>query len=241
MPVALYAYLFWTPQKLRRSKATHSMESVDDISRLVLFQPEFLEYLKTGHPDYIGGGKSELDYFCEAIQFNYFEISKRFACGVGCSRQRLEDAFGLWKRDCTRVYDGSDSVPNHFKQAGFLAYWLRRRMVVLKTPTHSQSLPGDKIEMREKFIVSANEMLAFSLGFHICAYHHYKKEIDASEGSVTSHFQSLSIPQKYLHDAAVLMRHKNISPHSLYLIYYSLFTSLQRPLIMSAVTVSSLR
>jgi hypothetical protein len=190
-----------------------------------IYDPDLFEHLIEG-TTIDGVPQDGLTVFRTVLAGSYNQISERFGASFRFSFDRTEEAYEYWKRDIARIYDGEDSVPNHFKRAGFLAYWLRRRQVV-STVIASEHYDGD-LEFRKKFLINHNEYSAFLFGFRICIYFELKPELQESPDIadfIGRHF----LDPKFVLDVSTLMKNKNVSPHSLYLIYRAGFIDLRRP------------
>ena len=71
-------------------------------------------------------------------------------------------------------------------------------------------------------MLSANEICAFLIGFRLCQYFDFEPLIEET-GEIVARIRKVNLEAHLLQDAATLLRHKNLSPHALYLIYRSLF------------------
>jgi hypothetical protein len=142
------------------------------------------------------------------------------------SNPRLRDAHYAWRKDMTRVESGEDKLINgldHFKQAAHIAYWLRRMAPVVEysdrfegVEQESELYDGEK--HARKFILKyGNEFLAFDFGFQICLYF----ELYRTDGKKRNKPPVLS--SEFLNDMCYMMKFKHVSPHSLYLVYRSIF------------------
>jgi hypothetical protein len=191
------------------------------------FQPKIFELLEKGTTDV-----EAAEYFLYFLVRNANRLIEKYGLEVIVSKLRVGDAQAFWLRDIERLdVDGSD--PNHFKRAGFLAFWLRRRVIVERSICLRRSTVDE--ELQEKLNANVNELCAFLIGYILCAYFAFKGKIDA-EADIVSHIEKIELPTNYLLDATTLMKNKNISPHSLYLIYLSLFHNIL-PLKAKSATV----
>lgn len=141
--------------------------------------------------------------------------------------QRVVEAHGAWQADVARVgqheprlSDGLD----HFKQCGFLAFWLRRMSPMVDAVDLTENvgdaagyaLSAEEKEFREILFGYGNEYLAFDFGFQICRFY----EISKDGGSKRA--EELVLPPDYYQSLCHFMKYKNISPHAMYTIYRSL-------------------
>jgi len=165
---------------------------------------------------------------------------------------RLDESFELWQKDLVRIRHVEENVgePDHLKQAGHLAYWLRRaapiseavpalagdEMPVQTWPIVVQTFGSEMLAERQKILRDmllqyGNEYAAFDIGFRICRYFEAKRierSPDRSEGAaVPQDIRNMNPSLSYLHDVAHFLKEKNVSPHALYLIYRSLFLELR--------------
>jgi hypothetical protein len=188
-----------------------------------LYDPEFFDKLEHG---------AELDgvwheggtVFRTIVANAYQQISSNFDAKVSLSYDRVGEAHTYWLRDIKRVYDDPKAVPDHFKRAGFLAYWLRRRQVV----HHIGASAVDSADTADvdKFLINHNEFCAFTLGLRICHYFSLADRLRV-EPDISDYLNSQNLDFDFLIDVSTLMKNKNVSPHSLYLIYRAIFLKLE--------------
>lgn len=191
------------------------------MSNFALFQPNALDFMHRGEALPSGETIPKEEWFATAMVEAYADIADRYACEVWLSERRLLEAHNLWEQDLTNMSITDSEEPDHFKQAGFLAYWLRRRVVVERS-AEAEGKP--EVIYRDDFLQYANEWCSFLVGFHICL------PFEAGRTPTTERLHELRtirLRPQYLRDIAVLLHHKNVSPHSLYLIYRSLFYPLR--------------
>ncbi|MDX7953525.1 hypothetical protein P7D22_20375 [Lichenihabitans sp. Uapishka_5] len=145
------------------------------------------------------------------------------------SKPRLVDSWGSWKNDLKRVGDHEKNLVNgldHFKQAGHLAFWIRRMSPVVEATdslANPQDAPGyapDRFEtaFRKILFAYSNEYLAFDLGYQIVNF--YEK----SRTDRVSAYRKPEIDSDYYETMCHFLKFKNVSPHALHLIYRSLFS-----------------
>jgi hypothetical protein len=196
-----------------------------------LFQSNVFDLLKNGSPPVDGRpAVSGAEWFRAAIRGIFEKVAKENKCWVAMSDARLDEARILWMDDVVRMriapgdtQTASLDEPDHFKQSGHLAYWLRRRIVANAIRESDGGEPTDAIK---KFILYGAERCSFYVGYLICL------------GFATSHLHGrqrqdvlarIELTTEYQYDVAVLLKHKNVSPHALYLIYRSLFYTIGIP------------
>ena len=192
---------------------------------ITIYRPDVFDCFRGSVPNSLSDKDAPKQWFASCLAYQYDDIAKRHHCEVRLSPTRLEEARLLWLRDTGRIDIDGDTIPDHFKQAGFLAYWLRRRMVV---SWWQRSLVDEPTEEQDRFLLGANEICAFFVGFRICLYFEFKEEIN-SRDHIGHLLQELALESSLKFDIATLLKHKNVSPHSLYLIYRTLFYDMKRP------------
>jgi hypothetical protein len=190
-----------------------------------IYDPELFKHLIEG-TEIDGVFQDGLTVFRTLVAQTYNQIAERFGASFTFSYDRTEEAYEYWKRDVKRVYDGEDAVPDHFKRAGFLAYWLRRRQVVSRLVAAEEF--GGEREVRKRFLINHNEYSAFLFGFRICIYFELDAKLRES-ADIADFVGGYSLDPRFVLDVSTLMKNKNVSPHSLYLIYRACFIDLQRP------------
>ena len=191
-----------------------------------LYDPELFSNLQNGAV--VDGHLHDgLTVFRTLVAEHYNQVAGRFGTRLKFSYDRTDEAYEYWVRDIDRVYDAEDAVPDHFKRAGFLAYWLRRRQVVNHVMTAPEAQPpsGD----RTRFLINHNEYCAFMFGFRICHYFSLTEKLGEGQ-DIAAHIGSQNLEPAFVFDVSTLMKNKNVSPHSLYLIYRACFVDIQRPL-----------
>ncbi len=147
------------------------------------------------------------------------------------SPARLQDAHSFWTEDLDRLKtfslsanDGAQ-IPDHFKQAAHLAFWIRRQGPVVEyhdayNPQDSFSQPADQAEekMRDLLFNFGSEYLAFDLGYLICRYYEIGRRSESEASETDFHLDT-----DYIKTVSYFLKAKSVSPHALYLIYKSLF------------------
>lgn len=190
----------------------------NELSRSHIYHPEMPTLLARGLPT----------YFLNFVKFNFDIFASHYKCEITISARRTLEAFDGWNRDTERTlsemnsHHGSQGL-DHYKQAGFLAYWLRRRDVLEEITAMQNPIPGiarDYISpLQETFIDFGNEIGSFLFGFHYCLRYEYGRRI--------SDLRACQLPEDYILAMAVMLKQKNVSPHALYLVYKSLFLDIQ--------------
>ena len=189
-----------------------------------LYQPGIFDYFKNGCDDAAGEAVSASEFFRGVIGSAYYEIADHFDCSVLLSATRVEEARVHWARDLPRIDIEGSKTPDHFKNAGFLAYWLRRRVVV----EIASRVGKGGTDKQTHFIGFANEICAFVVGFRLSLYFHYRRRIESGPDA-SKFLVNIELQDDLRHDVVTLLRHKEVSPHALYLIFAALFTDIEKP------------
>ncbi len=137
------------------------------------------------------------------------------------NKDRLRDAYVQWDMDMRRISQfelGSDKFPDELKQAGHIAYWIRRCQPVIDIVPEKETLPDKRDERYHLLLRYGNELLAFDFGFNICALRNCPIEPDGSR-----RVSMTGITPDYIHTISHFMKNKSVSPHALFLIYKALF------------------
>lgn len=165
--------------------------------------------------------ESHEDFFVNFVNYNYNVFARPYSCLVKVHVRRTVEALDIFLDDSARALKKlhMSTELDEFKTAGFLAYWLRRRCVVdaieLAGPRDSAVSPTN---LQMEFIKYGNEICAFNTGFHFCLRFQAKSEADA---------RKIRVDYAFIRETAAFMSTKNVSPHSLYLIYRALFLDLR--------------
>ncbi len=189
-----------------------------------LYQKGIFGFLKNGRPP----DTSREEFFYYAIVDEACRIGQSFSCSLEINARRLFEAQDYWAWDMQsmtatdRIGGPSPVVPCEFKHAAFLTYWLRRRLFVERVRKHPQSTCGQaKTDFYSDY---ATEMTAFLIGIRLCAYHVAKKTAQEAGRCKVVHLPGLQQRIRFdiAREYAILLRHKNVSPHALYLAFRSL-------------------
>jgi hypothetical protein len=202
-----------------------------------LYQPDIFSYLKDGQRT-DGIEISGEEWFRTAIAFAYEQIADSYGCKVHLSAARTDEARLFWMRDVGRIDLDGDTTPDHFKQAGFLAYWLRRRVSL--NHVIRQEFGSVERTLQTRFVMSGNELCAFIVGFRICVFFVYGRLAEEVE-SLEQFIDSVILDDALVFDVAALMKNKNVSPHALYALYRALFHDLKRPPRANLVSIVGMR
>jgi hypothetical protein len=160
---------------------------------------------------------------------------------VQMSVRRLGEAYDFWQEDTRRALaEGSRPETrelDHFKHASFITFWLRRLCPVNETFLN-RSFPNGRLrrgvsEVQEHFLRCGNELCAFLIGLQICI--HYEVMLrEARQPNVVnlrvhtaSFLQTCRLDDELLDDFVMILKHKNVSPHAIYIAFRSFFTNLR--------------
>lgn len=188
------------------------------------------------------GVLSELDD-CDKFQrymlHNFNAIANRLGLEVEVSQRRLIEAYDFWREDVARTLHegiGKETIQlDHFKNAAFIAFWLRRMIPINATrlvhPKYAN--PSTAARARRQFFLRyGNEICALLVGYQICLNYECAKIYPARDsvhplyGDRLTYLRMTKLPEALLSDFVMILKHKNMSPHSLYLLYKSLFAQL---------------
>jgi hypothetical protein len=176
----------------------------------------------------------DAEWFCRFVDYQY----KSVVFDMEPVTPLLSDywtrqAHFRWVKDIRTVsskeYDGRPL--DHFKHAGFLCYWLRRcppLYDLAKNP--DPAFAGIKYRDPKKVLTQyGNVFAAFDIGLRICRYWESARTDIGYSNAVRDQIMRFTIPQRseYIEDICYTLAEKNISPHSLHMLYKSLFLALR--------------
>lgn len=174
-------------------------------------------------------------WFVECLAANYSRLAAQWNCGVLMSARRLGETYDFWREDHTRTLSEGIKTSvslDHFKHASFIGFWLRRMLPINQTLVVSQyqSVPDDRNadENQKFFFRYGNELCA--LLFQICLFYEASYERDnhkiVDRADRLTFLKQCMLPPQVIADFVMILKHKNMSPHALYLLYKSLFTTI---------------
>lgn len=189
--------------------------------------------------------QADRDFFKRAIAQFYIRVAETHGCNVVLSDRRIGEAYDFWMDDVERVL-GND-VPDdtvaldHFKHAAHLAFWLRRHIpindvafraemqVVEHTVSGERRIPT---KAQVEFATYGNELCALLVGFYICLAYEVcaMAKRDPKKGATTVVSDGIGVkrlPSHFQAEFPRLLKHKPVSPHALYMLYRSLFDTLE--------------
>lgn len=175
-----------------------------------LLQKDVIRLLKTGTPN----GKDRWEFFYEIISDEIDQVASHFGCEAEITNIRLLEAQEYWLNDLAQLRVSESNEPNHFKHAGWLCHWLRKKSVVSRLKIFQEERLTDVFEQH------FNEYIAFAIGLKLVIFYECC-ERGLSDDAIAKSVQTSAIPD-LIRDVALYLSHKNVSPHAIYLIYRSL-------------------
>lgn len=175
-------------------------------------------------------------WFSLCVAWNYNRIGKLFQCRPIVTPRYLTHVHDYYHADLERSLDHGtpdETVElDHFKHAAFLCFWLRRI-----NPIHDIQFLASLGERRaweeaaqipettkwDIFSNYGNEICAFEFGLRIALF--FEKFAQSTSPDVISIAGRTEVPKGLGADfleTAKMLRHKNMSPHAIYLLYKSI-------------------
>lgn len=202
---------------------------------------EFLIY----DPGAIQKLQADRTYFKRAIAQFYVKVAETFGCNIVLSDRRIGEAHDFWMDDVERVLE--HDVPeatialDHFKHAAHLAFWLRRHIPINDVVFRKDRLvagdstggePSGPTKAQVQFMSYGNELCALYVGFYICLAYEVcaMAKRDSKKGQTTVVSDGIGVkrlPPHFQAEYPKLLKHKPVSPHALYMLYRSLFDTLE--------------
>ena len=185
--------------------------------------------------------RRDVNFFTSCVTGAAVDVSAAYYCHLDVSQTRLLEVWDFWNGDVRRTsimgfsqidratledYNAADVELDHFKQAAFLSFWIRRLSPIIAV----NEIADPNIEHKRqqgRFFAFANEILAFNVAIQLCGYYEQQRwegqgiarlprsPIDVFAGRISS--------WQVMRDFVMIMRHKNMSPHALYLIFKTMF------------------
>ena len=164
-----------------------------------------------------------LDDFSQHVRKHYTVLCFAGGCEPVFSDGRLEDAWVAFQRDKKHATNSmpDNGNPDHFKLSGVLAYWLRRFAPVydLRDLSMVRDAPPTLVELLKKY---PSELPAFDLGLSACSFFEQcKKGQPAGAPAVEANNFD------YYKAMCYVMKFKSLSPHSMGMIFRSLYVPLE--------------
>ena len=179
-------------------------------------RPKFLDITRDIFDDLAG----TREIFAKKIRQHYIALYFGGGYEPTLDPGRMEDAWVAFQRDKKHapnsMPDNSYS-PDHFKLSGILVYWLRRFAPVYDVRDLSavRDAPPVLSELLKKY---PSELPAFDLGMSICSYFENPGKLrpDTAPDITKNDYD-------YYKTICYVMKFKSLSPHSMGMIYRSLF------------------
>jgi len=180
------------------------------------------------------------DFFVKCIEYNYQRYATPHNIKISLSKYRLHESHSYWIEDLKRFKDNNIEDCDElcmYKQASFLSYWLRRRMVINNFDHLNQEMPyitgavektQDLPSNMVNYIKLCNEYSSLMIGINICL--NYRLQEKKFTTAADKELYTNNIGEKVsalIQDMSVNLKKKSISPHSLYLLYKSIFLDCQ--------------
>ncbi len=172
-------------------------------------------------------------HFVDAVNYAYNEVAEQYFCRCDMSERRLIEAYDYWQEDANRTLglgiDKKSKTLDHFKHAAFICFWLRRTNPINELRGQSP-VPNDRRKSAQLFFQYGNEICALFIGLQLCLFYESGRWDEESSnvspiGGLTDRLKLVSLPPDLLGDFAMILKHKNMSPHAIYLMYKSLFNN----------------
>lgn len=164
--------------------------------------------------------------FREKVSQHYTYLFAKGGYEPVMQERRLDDAWGAFCHDKKHASDSlhskSKNEADHFKLSGILAYWLRRCAPVYDLRVLHGGYKSDPF-LEELLNRYPSEFPAFNLGLYICSS--FQTEQIGNPSSDVPDIEENNFD--YYKDICFLLKRKNLSPHSLGMIYRSLFVPLR--------------
>lgn len=160
------------------------------------------------------------DGFAAHVRRHYAHLC--FYCGYEpvLSPSRVDDAWISFRRDKKHAAHSmpGGGAPDHFKLCGILVYWLRRFAPVydLRDLNMAYRAHPALSELLKKY---PSELPAFDFGMTVCDFFERHRKENASGVPAVGECDNFD----YHESVCYLMKFKNLSPHSLGMIYRSLY------------------
>ena len=176
------------------------------------------------------------------------KTATKFGCEVEVNSWRLAQVHASWVSDLRSLErerlpgQGEDTTERRacaIKHTSFLCYWLRRRQVI----NYIRDIREYEDAELQRMIVSifGTEYFVLDLCYRLCLFGELVTP-GMLEGDIVSRIQQHTLPPAFLREMAVLLYHKNVSPHSIYLAFKALLVGPgPNPLDTNVVSLASRR
>lgn len=200
-----------------------------------------MEDFRCENPDILSRIEENPDFLYEFFNFQTnnicFANSKMRAT---ISRYNIVEAYTLYKKDIKRLekIENAGEEIEQYKKLAFLVYWLRRLSPITAIlGSHDKISVRNPTEQQKFLAIYANEFCAFDIGFRIGRFIASRNvELDCESPTRLllaldkdtrigpEEIRYYSITKKHLIDVCAMLKEKNVSPHSLYLLFSSYFS-----------------
>lgn len=171
-------------------------------------------------PDIFDELRKDEESFSEIVAREIFQTVQYWGHRVDLSSARLYDAYEFWKNDLERVKFhelATSSDLDHFKQAAHLMYWLRRTNPI-NDLFYAEADPTDEEQPWHDLVkLYGIQFTSFQIGFDLCRFFESERM-----GSIF-YTNEYELDYDYYATVCHMFKTKNVSPHSVFLIYKSLF------------------
>lgn len=181
-----------------------------------LIQKDILTLMREGD-----GENRPVDIFVEVISKEIDEIAGNFGVTAHVSKEKLIQAWEVWDSDLMELNIRESEEPCHFKHAGWLCHWLRRKQPIYKL---EPLLPHRRQDI---FDDHHNEVIALTIGLRVATYYECCRH-NLPKGSISASMRKV-IDREYYTDFVNYLSHKSVSPHAIFLSLRSIFA--QPPLV----------
>lgn len=183
--------------------------------------------------------QADVGFFRKCISSAALDLATGFKCDVELSRSRLTEVWDYWRGDMARTknhgfsqverdtledhYEAAIEL-DHFKRAAFLCFWLRRLSPIIVVEGRGEYSP-EAFRAQGRYFAFSNELLSYSVSLQLCAYYEFQKwrSRELAFGDPDLLIMRRMKNWDKIRDYVMIMRHKNISPHAIYLILKSLY------------------
>lgn len=168
-----------------------------------------------------------LDGFREEVQAFYADLVVGTGLRLEFCPFRQKWAHQFYMEDLARIEGKlNGTTPNHYKRCGVLAFWLRREPPVsVWNDTHADfaNLPP-RLQSKHDFLIQyGREWGAFNFAYQICLFYECNKPGQPLDRGSIDRIDSV-----YCLEMVEMLKRNNVSPHSLHMIYKSLFLRKQK-------------
>jgi hypothetical protein len=160
------------------------------------------------------------EFFVQNIYRQYVKYIQDHGFIGTVSRPKLLEAHIFWKEDMARIKQFElvdSSTVDEYKQCGHLAYWLRRFNPISELRIYEAPENEAETKRQDFFKKYGSQFTSFMIGFDLCVY-----AASNAEGS-PFYMDDFQLSADYTHIVSHFLKSKDVSPHSMFLIYKSLF------------------